>query len=129
VLVASENAYGGPSRDHEARLFGKLSEVLGRQSLRQELNYTNVHISNDLPLSLSTNLPSSRQNSGLTALMIGGADTVLLGAQDNPTILNLYAQYQNEPSTSGPAHPQAGPYTSFYIFSGFNTGGIVGDRA
>ncbi len=128
VLVASENAYGGPSRDHEARLFGKLSEVLGRQSLRQELNYTNVHISNDLPLSLSTNLPSSRQNSGLTALMIGGADTVLLGAQDNPTILNLYAQYQNEPSTSGPAHPQAGPYTSFYIFSGFNTGGVVGDQ-
>ena len=128
ALIASENAYGGPARDHEVRFFGKLSEVLGRQSLRQEVNYTNVHISNDLPLSLSTNLPSTRQNNGMTATMIGGADTVLLGNHDNPSILNLYAQYQNEPSTTGPAHPQAGPYTSFFVFSGYNTGGLIGDQ-
>lgn len=126
-LIASEQAYGGPSRDREIRLFGKLSEILGKHSLAEEFNYTNVHTSNYLPLSQSTSLPSTRENLGSRALMIGGTDTVLFGKQDSPYVLNLYAQFRSEPSSSGPAHPQAGPYTLFNVFSGYNTGAVFGD--
>ena len=128
VLINSEQAYGGPSRDHEARAFGKLSEILGsRNTLVEEFNYTNAHVGNFLPLSASTSLPSTRQDYGSTAMMIGGTETALLGDRDNPWILGLYGQFRSEPSSTGPAHPQAGPYTLFNLFSGYNTGGIFGD--
>jgi hypothetical protein len=127
VLINSEQAYGGPSRDREARAFGKFTELVGRNTFTEEANYTNAHNGNYLPLSQSTSLPSTRQDYGNTALMIGGTDTVLLADKDNPWIMSLYAQFRSEPSSVGPAHPQAGPYTLFNIFSGYNTGGIFGD--
>jgi len=127
VLVADEKTYGTPAIDDETRAFGKLSELLGRHSLAQEFNYTNAHIGNFLPLSESTNLPSTRQNTGSSALMIGGTDTVAYGDQSSPYIMNVYGQFRDEPSTISPAHPQAGPYTIWNIFSAYNTGGIFGD--
>lgn len=127
VLIDSEQAYGGPSRDHEARAFGKFTELVGRNTFTEEANFTNKHNGNFLPLSLSTNLPSTRQNYGNEALMIGGTDIALLGDRDNPWILTLDAQFRSEPSSVGPAHPQAGPFTLFNIFSAYNTGGVFGD--
>ena len=127
VLINSEQAYGGPSRNREARAFGKFTELVGKNTFTEEANFTNYHNGNWLPPSASTNLPSTRQNYGVEALMIGGTDTALLGDRDNPWILSLYAQYRSEPSSVGPAHPQAGPYTLFNIFSAYNTGGIFGD--
>ena len=59
--------------------------------------------------------------------MIGATDTALLGRQDNPWVLIAYAQFRSEPSSTGPAHPQAGPDTLFNEFSAYNTGGIFGD--
>jgi len=41
--------------------------------------------------------------------------------------LNIHGQYRDEPTLASPAHPQAGPNTSFSLFSGFTTGGIFGD--
>ena len=127
ILINSEQAYGGPSRNREARAFGKFTELVGRNTFTEEANFTNYHNGNWLPPSASTNLPSTRQDYGLTALMIGGTDTALLGDRNNPWILGLYAQFRSEPSSVGPAHPQAGPYTLFNIFSAYNTGGIFGD--
>jgi hypothetical protein len=127
IIQTQENAYDTPATDDETRIFGKLSEILGRHSLSEEVNYTNAHIGNYNPLSDSTGLPSTRTNSGARALMIGGSDTVLLGKQSNPFVLNFYAQFRSEPSASGPAHPQAGPDTIFNEFSAYNTGGIFGD--
>ena len=127
VLIDSEQAYGGPARDREARAFGKLSELKGKNTFTEEFNFTNAHNGNYLPLSESTSLPSTRQNYGSTALMIGGTDTMLLGRPESPWILGLYAQYRSEPSSVGPAHPQAGPYTLFNLFSAYNTGGVFGD--
>ena len=127
VIQKNEDSYDTPATDNETRIFAKLSENLGRNSLSEEVNYTNLHIGNFNPLSLSTALPSTRTNSGSRALMIGGTDTLLLGDQNNPFVMSLYAQFRSEPSTTGPAHPQAGPDTLFNEFSGYNTGGIFGD--
>ena len=127
VVQASENSYDTPAKDDETRVFGKLSEVVGKHTFAEEMNYTNAHVGNYNPLSASTALPSTRTNSGSTALMIGATDTAILGVQDSPYVLNLYAQFRNEPSAVGPAHPQAGPDTLFNEFSGYNTGGVFGD--
>jgi len=127
VVAASENTYDTPATDNETRVFAKLTEHLGKHALSEEVNYTNVHIGNFNPLSASTALPSTRKNSGARALMIGGTDTVLLGNKDNPLVLSMYAQFRSEPSSTGPAHPEAGPDTLFNIFSGYDTGGIFGD--
>jgi hypothetical protein len=119
VLAASEQAYGGPSRDREVRLFSKVSEILGKHSITEEFGLTNVKTSNFLPLSESTSLPSTRENLGSRSLMIGGTDTVLLRNQDSPFVLNLYAQFRGEPSSTGPAHPQAGPNTLWSVFPSY----------
>ncbi len=129
VVVASENGYDTDAINNETRLFGKLSEIKGRHSITEEVNYTNLHIGNYNPLSASFSLPSTRTNQGLRALMIGVTDTALVGGQGNPYVLNLYAQFRNEPSSIGPAHPLAGPDTTFYGFTKYNTGGLVGDVA
>lgn len=127
VLVASEAAYGTPSTDREMRVFAKTTETLHRHHLAEEMNYTNAHIGNFLPLSQSTNLPSTRQDTGLRTLMIGASDTVLLGNESDPYVLNVYGQYRAEPSAVGPAHPQAGPATALFAYSGYNTGLLLGD--
>ena len=127
ILVQQEKAYGRPAVDRETRVFGKLSEVVGRHVLAEEMNYTNAHVGNFLPLSQSTSLPSTRQNTGYRTLLFGVTDTATLGDRNNPYVLNLYGQFRGEPSSISPAHPEAGPNTIFNIFSDYNTGGIFGD--
>jgi hypothetical protein len=122
-----ELQYGTPSTDREARAFGKFDEILGKHHLTEQFNYTNAHIGNFLPLSLSTNLPSTRQNYGSRSLLIGGGDTATLGDSGNPWIFNVRAEYRRDPSSQSPAHPAAGPYTIFNLFSSYTTGGIFGD--
>jgi hypothetical protein len=41
--------------------------------------------------------------------------------------LSLHGQYRDEPTLTSPAHPDAGPNTTFNLFSDFGTGGIFGD--
>lgn len=127
VILDQENSYDSPTTDRETRAFGKFDEILGRHRLSEEVNYTNAHVGNFLPLSLSTNLPSTRQNLGSRSLLLGFSDTATLGDVANPYLLNLRAEYRREPSSVSPAHPQAGPYTIFNIFSGYDTGAIFGD--
>jgi hypothetical protein len=127
VISNQELQYGSPSTDREARVFGRIDEILGRHHLTEEVNYTNAHIGNFLPLSLSTNLPSTRQNYGSRSLLIGGSDTATLGDSSNPWIWNFRGEYRRDPSSQSPAHPQAGPYTLLNLFSSYTTGGIFGD--
>jgi hypothetical protein len=126
-IQEKELQYGAPSTDREARVFGKLDEIFGRHHLTEQFNYTNAHVGNFLPLSLSTNLPSTRQNYGSRSLLLGGSDTATLGDSASPWILNLRAEYRRDPSGQNPAHPDAGPYTIFNLFSSYTTGGIFGD--
>jgi hypothetical protein len=123
----SELQYGASSTDREARAFVKFDEILGKHHLTEQFNYTNAHMGNFLPLSQSTSLPSTRQNYGSRSLLLGGSDTATLGDAGNPWILSLRGEYRRDPSSQGPAHPQAGPYTIFNLFSSYTTGGIFGD--
>jgi Carboxypeptidase regulatory-like domain/TonB dependent receptor/TonB-dependent Receptor Plug Domain len=122
-----ENSFNQPSTDRETRGFTKLDALLGRHRLSVEMNLTNGHIANFLPLSEATSLPSTRTNIGARHLLIGATDTALFGDESNPWVLTLRGFYRGEPTFTGPAHANAGPSTDFYMFSGYNTGDLAGD--
>jgi Carboxypeptidase regulatory-like domain/TonB-dependent Receptor Plug Domain/TonB dependent receptor len=126
-LLNTEETYNEPTTDNETRVFAKFDETLGRHHLTELVNYTNVHVDSTNPLSLSTSLPSTRTNLGDRNLLLGFTDTVTFGDSGSPFILSLRGQYRDEPTLTSPAHPQAGPNTTFNLFSGFDTGGIFGD--
>ncbi len=119
--------FNQPTTDRETRLFGKLDEVLGKHRLSEQVNYTNAHIFNTNPLSLSTSLPSTRTSLGDSSLFLGFSDTVTLGDSANPFILSLRGQYRRERTLSSAAHSDAGPLTLFNVFSSLTTGGVFGD--
>ena len=119
-IKASEEQYGTPATDRQARAFGKFDEIWGKHHFTEEFNYTNAHQGNYLPLSLSTSLPSTRQNYGATNLLIGGSDTVVLGDSSSASwIVTLRGEYRHAPSSISPAHPDAGPNTIFNLFTGY----------
>jgi hypothetical protein len=126
-LLNTEQTFNEPTTDREARAFAKFDQVLGNHHLSEQMNYTNVHVNSTNPLSLSTELPSTRTNRGDRNLLLGFSDVVTFGNSGSPFILNLRGQYRDEPTLSSPAHPQAGPNTSFNLFSSFTTGGLFGD--
>jgi hypothetical protein len=128
-LVANETAYDKHSMTNDTRFRVRLDEQLGRHRLSEQVNYTNNHISDYLPLSATESLPSTRGNIGQRYLMIGGSDAWLFGSQNNPFLLTSYGQYRGEPSSLNPSHPQAGiANTLDNLFSGLNTGDLFGDQ-
>jgi hypothetical protein len=126
-LLNTEEAFNEPTTDNETRVFGKFDQTLGRHHLTELVNYTNVHVDSTNPLSLSTSLPSTRTNLGDRNMLLGFTDTVTFGDSGSPFILSLRGQYRDESTLTSPAHPQAGPNTTFNLFSAYNTGGIFGD--
>jgi hypothetical protein len=122
-----ESGFDNLMQDAGTRLFMRLDEQLGRHRLKQVLSFTDQSISDYLPLSQATNLPSTRQNFSSRRLMLGAADTVLFGSQTNPFVLTLRGQYRREPSSVAPSHPEAGMSTQLEIFSSPATGGFFGD--
>src|SRR5262245_4351491 len=87
IIRNFETPFDNPSRIRDTRGFFKLDEQAGRHRLSQEINYTNGTVKEFLPLSAANSLPSRRNNTGLRSLLLGFADTVLLGDQGNPWIL------------------------------------------
>src|SRR5258708_21937056 len=126
-LINNEETYNEPTTDREVRAFSKFDQVLGVHHLTEQMNYTNVHVNSTNPLSAYTALPSTRTNLGDRNLLLGFSDSVTFGNSGSPFILSLHGQYRDEPTLTGPAHPQAGPDTIFNLFSGFNTGGVFCD--
>jgi hypothetical protein len=127
-LLTSEAAYNEPTTDRETRAFAKFDQVLGNHHLTEQMNYTNVHVDSTNPLSASTSLPSTRTNLGDRNLLLGFSDTATFGDSGSPFILSLRGQYRDEPTLASPAHPQAGPNTTFNLFSAYRTFGIFGDE-
>ncbi|MBO0724442.1 MAG: TonB-dependent receptor, partial [Blastocatellia bacterium] len=123
----NETRFNQLNRTHETRNFLKFDEQFGRHHLTQQMNYTNSHVTDFLPLSQATSLPSTRRNLAGRRLMIGVSDTALLGDQASPWVITLRAQYRGENSDDRQAHPDAGPATVFNLFSGYATGGVFGD--
>ena len=126
-LIDNENTFNEPTTNRETRLFAKLDQTLGSHHLTEQVNYTNLHVNSFNPLSASTALPSTRTNLGDRNLLLGFSDTVTFGSLSSPFILSLRGQYRREPSLVSAAHPDAGPNTTFFIFSSFTTGGVGGD--
>lgn len=126
-LINNEETYNEPTTDREVRLFAKFDQVFGRHHITEQMNYTNVHVDSTNPLSAATSLPSTRTNLGDRNLLLGFSDVVTLGSSGNPFILSVRGQYRDEPTLTSPAHPQAGPNTTFNLFSGYTTFGIFGD--
>ena len=119
-LINSEEPYNEPTTDREARAFAKFDQVLRNHHLTEQVNYTNVHVNSSNPLSASTSLPSTRTNLGDRNLFLGFSDTVTFGSA-SPFILTVRGQYRDEPTLTSPAHPQAGPNTTFNLFSGYSS--------
>jgi Carboxypeptidase regulatory-like domain/TonB dependent receptor/TonB-dependent Receptor Plug Domain len=127
-LINNEETYNEPTTDREVRAFAKFDQVLGNHHITEQMNYTNVHVDSTNPLSAANSLPSTRTNLGDRNLFLGFSDVVTFGSSGSPFILNLRGQYRDEPTRTGPAHPQAGPNTLFNLFSSYNTFGIFGDQ-
>jgi hypothetical protein len=127
-LLNTEQAFNEPTTDRETRAFVKFDQVLSRHHFTEQMNYTNVHVNSTNPLSLSTSLPSTRTNLGDRNLLLGFSDTFTLGDSGSPFIVSLRGQYRDEPTLTSAAHPQAGPNTTFNLFSAFRTFAIFGDQ-
>ena len=126
-LLNTEEAFNRPTTDREVRAFAKFDQILGRHHFTEQMNYTNVHVNSTNPLSASINLPSTRTNLGDRNLLLGFSDTATFGDSGSPFILSLRGQYRDEPTLTSAAHPEAGPNTTFNLFSAFGTGDIFGD--
>jgi len=127
-LQVREESFDKRNQTFETRAFLKLDEQLGRHHLTQQMNLVNGHVTNFLPLSHATSLPSTRTSSDSRTLMLGFHDTVTLGNQNNPLLLNAYFQHRGEPFVQKAAQPQASPATTlFNMFSSLTTGRLTGD--
>ncbi len=127
LLRDQEEPFNNPSRTRETRAFLKLSEQLGAHQLTQEVNYTNGFVKEFLPLSAAGSLPSARNNQGFRKLFLAFGDTALLGDKGDPYILSVRGGYRDEPSSTRPAHPEAGGSTFYDPFSSNSCCFLLGD--
>jgi hypothetical protein len=129
TLLQLETPLNVHSRTYDTRTRAKLDEQFGHHRLNQQLNLTNTHVTNFLPLLLALNLPSTRNNFDFRRLMLGAGDVATLGNQASPFLLNIYAQYGGDPSDEKPAHPETGTaLTLANLFSSLDTGRLSGDQ-
>src|SRR6266404_4158119 len=129
LLVQFETPFNLHTKTYDTRVRAKLEEQLGHHRLSQQVNLTNTHVTDFLPLLKALSLPSTRNNLASRRLMLGFNDTVTIGDQSNPFLVALYGQYRGEPSVTRPSHPQAGTASTLdNLFSSINTGQLFGDQ-
>ncbi len=123
-----ENSFDGPTHDEETRLFARFDEQIGSSHrLTQSLSWTDQDIADFLPLSMATDLPSTRRSFERERIMAGLRDTSMFGDDTNPWVFDGYLQYRDDSDVNLPAHPEAGPLTAFNIFSSTSTFAFFGD--
>ncbi|MCA1589768.1 MAG: TonB-dependent receptor, partial [Acidobacteria bacterium] len=113
LLRAQEAPFENPTRSREIRNFLKLNEQFGRHSLVQEVNYTNGYVRD----AGAAGVPSTRNNTSARRLLLAFGDTILLGDRTDPFIVTLRGAYRDEPSATGPAHPEVGAFTRANLFT------------
>jgi outer membrane receptor protein involved in Fe transport len=129
ILVQLEAPFNLHTKIYDTRSRAKLDEQLGRHRLSQQMNLTNAHVTDYLPLLAALNLPSTRNNLDSRRLMLGFNDTATFGEQANPYLVGLYVQYRGEPALTQPSHPDAGTASTLdNLFSGLSTGQLFGDQ-
>ena len=128
-LIAFETPFNKHSLTYETRARFKLDENLSRHRLTEQMNYTNTHITDYLPLTASINLPDTRENLDGRTLMMGISDLWTIGDTSNPWISNSYFQYRANPLRTSPSHPNAGiPNTLFNLFDTYTSGDEFGNK-
>src|SRR5580698_5850912 len=127
-LIAFETPFNKHSLTYDTRARLKLDEILSRHRLTEQMNYTNTHVTDYLPLTASINLPDTRENLAGRTLMLGLSDLWTLGDTSNPWISNSYFQFRANPLLTSPSHPQAGiPNTLFNLFNTYTSGDEFGN--
>ncbi len=127
-LIAFEAPFNKHSLTYETRARAKLDENVSRHRLTEQMNYTNTHITDYLPLTASINLPDTRENLDGRTLMLGISDLWTIGDSSNPWIANSYFQYRDDPLRTSPSHPDAGiPNTLFNLFDTYTSGDEFGN--
>lgn len=128
TLIAFEAPFNKHSLTYDTRGRARIDEVLSRHRISEQMNYTNTHITDYLPLTASLNLPDTRENLDSRTLMLGLSDLWTLGDMANPWILNSYLQYRADPTRTSPSHPQAGvPNNLFNLFDTYTSGDEFGN--
>lgn len=129
ILARLEAPFNLHTKTHETRVRGKLDEQWGRHRFTQQMNLTNTHVTDYLPLVEAINLPSTRNDIDSRHLMLGFSDVFTLGNRAKPLLVTAHAQFRGEPSLVRPAHPEAGPASTLdNLFSSLNTGKLFGDQ-
>jgi hypothetical protein len=128
ALTDFEAPFNKHSLTHDTRTRAKLDENIDAHRITEQVNYTNTHVTDFLPLLASINLPDTRQNFDSRTLMLGLSDLWTIGSSANTWIVNSYFQYRANPSRTSPAHPESGiPNNLFNRFDTYDSGDLFGN--
>lgn len=128
ALIAFETPFDTHSLTHDTRARARLDENISQHRITEQMNYTNTHVSDYLPLLAALNLPDTRENLDSRALMLGLNDLWTIGSAGRSWIVNSYFQYRADPFRTSPAHPDAGiPNTLFNLFDTYTSGDLFGN--
>jgi len=116
LLREQEAPYDVPTRLSETRAFVKFDERLGRHQVSEQLNYTDSSNRSFLPLSSANSLPSARNDTNTTRLLVGIGDTALLGNPGNPYVVTLRGALRREESETHPSQTDLAGSTLFNPF-------------
>jgi outer membrane receptor protein involved in Fe transport len=103
LLRDQEAPFDVPTELSETRLFLKFDQRAGQHQLTQQVNYTDSDVTSFLPLSSASSLPSARNDTDTSRLLLGFGDTVFLGNPGNPYLLTLRGAYRSEDSATQPS--------------------------
>ena len=103
LLRAQEAPYDVPTELGETRVFAKFDERFGKHQLSEQVNYTDGSARSFLPLSSANSLPSARNDTDTTRLLVGIGDSALLGNPASPFVVTLRAAIRRENSDTQPS--------------------------
>jgi hypothetical protein len=117
LLRAQEAPYDVPTETGETRAFIKFDERFGKHQLSEQVNFTDGEARSFLPLSSANSLPSARNDTDTTRLLVGVADTALLGNPGNPYVVTLRGTIRRENSET---HPSQSDFTGSTLFNPYD---------
>jgi len=127
-LINFEAPFNQHSQTRDTRARARIDENFGSHRLSEQLNYTNSHITDYLPLLASNSLPDTRQNLSGRTLMLGFNDLWTIGSGSDAWMVNSYFQYRADPSQTAPSHPDSGvPNNLFNRFDTYDSGDLFGN--
>jgi len=118
LLREQEAPFDVPTRLSETRAFVKFDERIGQHQLSQQLNYADGGNKSFLPLSSASSLPSARNDTDTTRMLLGFGDTALLGNPGNPFVVTLRAAFRRDDSEQRPSQTD---FTGSTLFNPYDS--------